>query len=96
MSDKTWPEIWPAHWPQTIYATKQIRYDVRDMVEGFLSEQDTPIEMKDIIDVIFDCAVEDMYQITFGFDLVGVFEDENGDVLREEFLGNERLYDSGS
>lgn len=89
MSEKTWPEVWPAHWPQTIYATKQIRYDVQSMVEGFLSEQTEPILLKDIVDVIFDCAIEDMYQSTFGFDLIGVFEDEDGNPMSETFLGNE-------
>lgn len=96
MVQKHWPEIWPTHWPQTIYATKQVRYDVKDMVEGFLSEQTDPITMKDIVDVIFDCAIEDMYQTTFGFDLIGVFEDENGEPKSEIWLGNELGSDVGS
>lgn len=94
MSEKTWPEVWPADWPHKIYATKRLCYDVRDIVEGYLSEQTFPIVLKDIVDTVVDLAYEDMYEIRIGFDLVAGFEDEFGDVVREELLPFEESSDS--
>jgi hypothetical protein len=84
-------ETWPKEWPQVIVVTKRMAYNIPDIIDSY--DDVSNFDVDQIVDIVFDYAVEDLNDCHLGFEMVGEFHDIDGHLLHRKHLVTYENYD---